>query len=230
MRRRLVAAVLAATTAAAPAFAILKEERRLAECREVLLEVMGMPESIPRDLLDKAECVVVIPGVKKAALGVGGRLGRGAIVCRTDEFHGRWGAPLMVHLGGASIGFQIGGQSGDYVFLIMNPRGIDHLLNSKVTLGADATVAAGPKGRSAEAATDAQMHAEILTYSRTRGLFAGVSLEGAVLKQDKDANEEVYGVRVEPRDVLLREAYPVPEVGKDLVRSLEDLSPRNNSK
>jgi lipid-binding SYLF domain-containing protein len=208
----------------------VREAKRLEACHRVLLEVMGIPESVPRDLLDKAECVAVVPGVKKAAFGVGGRFGKGAIVCRADAGRGRWGAPLMVQLGGGSFGFQIGGQSADFVFLVMNPRGIDHLLSSKFTLGADATVAAGPKGRTAEAATDLQMHAEILTYSRTRGLFAGVSLEGAVLKQDKDANVELYGERVEPREVLLTGQHPIPRTARSLVGLLEDLSPRNASK
>ncbi len=226
---RAALAALLAFALAPPLRADVKERKRLEACQRVLLEVLGMPEAIPRDLLDKAECVAVIPGVKKAAFGIGGRWGKGAISCRTDDGRGRWGAPLMISLGGASLGFQIGGQSADYVFLIMNPRGIDHLLESKVTLGADATVAAGPKGRTAEAATDVQLHAEILTYSRTKGLFAGVSLEGAVLTQDKDADEEIYGESVAPRQLLLEHDYVIPPAARDLVRALEDASPRNSS-
>jgi lipid-binding SYLF domain-containing protein len=147
------------------------------------------------------------------------------VTCRKDEGRGPWGAPAMIEMGGPSIGLQIGGQSADYVFLIMNPRGIDHLLRSKFTLGVDASVAAGPKGRSAEAATDLQLHAEILTYSRSRGLFAGVSLEGAVVKQDRNANEQVYGEPVEARDLLLRADRRVPAAARELVDALRELSP-----
>jgi lipid-binding SYLF domain-containing protein len=206
-----------------------KETRRLDACRDVIEEVAGMPEGIPRDLLDKAECVGVIPSAKKFALGLGGRYGKGAVACRTDGGHGPWGPPLMIGIGGGSFGLQIGGQAADYVFLIMNPRGIDHLLKSRFTLGADAAVAAGPKGRTAEAATDALMHAEILAYSRARGLFAGISLEGAVISQDKDANRGVYGEQVTPRDLLLKPGQPIPAAGKAFVAALNRLSPRNTS-
>ena len=160
-----------------PAFAQVKETERLDSCQEVLNELMGIPEGIPQNLLDKAECVAVIPSVKKFALTVGARFGKGAVVCRTDSGHGAWGPPLMISIGGGSFGAQIGGQAADYIFLIMNPKGIDHLLKDQFTLGADASVAAGPKGRATEAGTDIAMQAEILTYSRTRGLFAGISLE-----------------------------------------------------
>jgi lipid-binding SYLF domain-containing protein len=223
-------AALAALFAAAPAPAQVKETRRLESCVEVLREVMNVPEDFPRDLLDKAECVAVIPGVKKAALGVGGRFGKGAAVCRTERGFGPWGPPLMISIGGGSIGFQIGGQSADLVFLVVNPKGIDHLLKSQFTLGADAAVAAGPKGRNAEAATDLLMRAEILTYSRSRGLFAGISLEGAVVKQDKSANQALYGERVQPRDLLLKPGQKIPAAGKALVDTLRELSPRNLSK
>ena len=176
-----------------------KEPKRLAECTTVMEEVLGIPENVPRDLLDKAYCVGVIPSVKKVALGVGGRYGKGAIVCRTDEGRGPWGAPLMVTIGGGSFGLQIGGQAADLVLLIMNSKGVNSLLKSQFTLGADAAVAAGPKGRTSEAATDIQMRAEILSYSRTRGVFAGLSIEGAVLTQDEDANERLYGEPVSPK-------------------------------
>jgi lipid-binding SYLF domain-containing protein len=205
-----------------------REAERLESCRVVLREVMGVPEGVPRDLLEKAECVAVVPGVKKLALGVGGRYGKGAVVCRTDGGLGPWGPPFMIQLGGPSVGFQIGGQSADYVFLIMNPRGIDYLLRSQFTLGADVSVAAGPKGRSLEAGTDLQMHAEILTYSRSRGLFAGVSLEGAVVRQDRKANQAVYGKRINPRDLLLKPGQAIPAAGKGLVKALQDLSPRGD--
>ena len=186
---------------------------------------MDVPEGIPRDLLDKSYCVIVIPSVKKAALGVGGRFGKGAASCRTDDGRGAWGAPLMVSIGGGSFGLQIGGQSTDYVFLVMNAKGIDHLLKSKFTLGADCSVAVGPKGRSMEAATDAQMRAEILTYSRSRGVFAGLSLEGAVLKQDKDANVDVYGSDAPPKELLLNPAHKIPPEGRPFVDALRNTSP-----
>lgn len=212
-----------------PALAQVKETRRLEVCRDVLQEVMNVPEGVPRDLLHKAECVAVIPNVVKLALGVGGRVGKGAVVCRTDHGKGPWGAPLMVSIKGGSFGLQIGGQAADFVFLIMNPKGIDKLLESKFTLGADASVAVGPKGRNAEAATDIQMRAEILTYSRSRGVFAGLSLEGAALHQDKDANRRLYGEEVSPREVLLQRDQPMPAAGKPLVDLLRELSPKNLS-
>jgi lipid-binding SYLF domain-containing protein len=210
----------------AVATAQVRETQRLSACRVVLEEVAGMPEGIPRDLLNKAECVAVVPGVKKLALGVGGRYGKGAVTCRKDGGRGPWGPPAMIEMGGPSVGMQIGGQSADYVFLIMNPKGIDHLLRSRFTLGADASVAAGPKGRSAEAATDLHLKAEILTYSRARGLFAGVSLEGAVVKQDRRANAQVYGEAVEARDLLLRADRRVPAAARELVDLLRELSPQ----
>jgi lipid-binding SYLF domain-containing protein len=220
--------VLALAVAQAPAFADLdaKEVRRLEAAGEVVRAMVDVEEDIPRDLLDKAYCIVVIPSVKKAAFGIGARFGKGAAVCRTARGAGHWGAPLMMTIGGGSFGLQIGGQAVDYVFVIMNPRGIDKLLGSKFTLGADCSIAAGPKGRSLEAATDAQMHAEILTYSRGRGVFAGVSLEGAVLKQDKDGNFDLYGDGYGPKDVLLSQSKPVPDAAKPLVDALRAASPR----
>jgi SH3 domain-containing YSC84-like protein 1 len=204
----------------------VKETRRLEACSDVLEEAMGVKENIPADLLDKAICVAVIPGVKKAAIGVGGRFGYGAISCRTESTRGPWSAPLMISLKGGSLGFQIGGQESDLVLLFMNPKAIDYLLRNKFTLGADASIAAGPVGRNAEAATDAQMRAEILSYSRSRGLFAGISLEGAVLKQDQDANRHVYGERLDARNVLLRRGQRVPRAGEPFLQSLEKYSPR----
>jgi lipid-binding SYLF domain-containing protein len=211
--------------AAQPLAAQVKETNRLEACREVLREVMDMPEGIPRDLLAKAECVVVIPSTKKFALGFGGRFGKGAAVCRTGG-GGPWGPPLMVSIGGGSIGAQIGGEAVDLVFLVMNSKGMEHLLKSQFTLGADASVAAGPKGRNAEAATDLQLHAEILTYSRSRGLFAGLALDGAVLKQDQDANERVYGETVSPRELLFSPGQAIPPAGKGLVEALREISPK----
>jgi lipid-binding SYLF domain-containing protein len=228
MRRFVKTQALAALAAgaAAAASAQVRETQRLAACRAVLESVANMPEGIPRDLLNKAECVAVVPGVKKLALGVGGRYGKGAVVCRKDDGRGPWGPPAMIEMGGPSVGLQIGGQSADFVFLIMNPKGIDHLLRSKFTLGADASVAAGPKGRNAEAATDLRMQAEILSYSRSRGLFAGVSLEGAVVKQDRNANEQVYGEPVDARDLLLKADRRVPPAARELVDLLRELSPQ----
>jgi lipid-binding SYLF domain-containing protein len=220
---RLLAAVVVCTVAAAPAAALTKEEKRLLSCGEVLEELLAGKESIPRDLLDKAECVAVIPSVKKFALGLGGRWGKGAVVCRTTD---DWGPPLMLSLGGGSLGLQIGGQAADYVFLVMNPKGIDYLMRSQFTLGADAAVAAGPVGRTGEAATDLRMRAEILSYSRTRGLFAGISLEGAVVKQDKNANKKIYGEPVDPERLLKRAGYRVPGHARGFVELLRGVSPR----
>jgi len=223
LARRLLAVAVAWGMVTAPAFALTKEEKRLHSCHEVLAELLAGKESIPRDLLDKAECVAVIPSVKKFALGLGGRWGKGAVVCRTTD---EWGPPLMLSLGGGSVGFQIGGQAADYVLLVMNPKGMEYLLRSKFTLGADAAVAAGPVGRTGSAATDLRMHAEILSYSRTRGIFAGISLEGAVVKQDENANEKIYGERVDPQKLLLQAGYRVPVHARDLVDLLRGVSPR----
>jgi lipid-binding SYLF domain-containing protein len=225
MRKR--AALLVVTgLLAGPAVADLKEAKRLDACREVVHEVMGVKEQIPRDLLEKAECVAVLPGVKKAAIGVGGRFGYGAVSCRGEGGRGSWGAPLMISLKGGSVGFQIGGQEADLVLLIMNPKGIDYLLRNNFTLGADASIAAGPVGRTAEAATDAQMRAEILSYSRSRGIFAGISLEGAVLKPDEKANFGVYGEAVDARDLLTRGKYAPPKAARGFIAELDKLAPR----
>ena len=167
------------------------EQKRLKKCGEVLGEILDVPDSVPQELLDKAECVVIMPSVKKFAFGFGGSYGKGAMICRGGKnFTGAWGAPAMYRLEGASIGFQLGGSASDFLLLIMNTKGADSLLSSKVKLGADAMAAAGPKGRSGEVATDAYMNAEILTYSRSKGLFAGVSLKGSTLRQDNGATED----------------------------------------
>jgi len=178
-----------------------KQEDRIRESTDVMKEILNIPEGIPKDLLSKAECVVIVPSTKKAALGIGGEYGRGAIFCRIQD---TWSPPVMVSLTGGSFGFQLGGTSTDVVLLIMNKKGVDKLLESKVTLGGDASAAAGPKGRTASAETDAQMRAEILSYARSRGLFAGVALDGAVLKPSGDDNEDLYGHRIDPKQVLLR--------------------------
>src|SRR6266487_1148485 len=179
------------------------EQERLANGAEVMEEILKIPDGLPKELLNKAECVAVMPSVKKFAIGIGGSYGRGVLVCRTgNNFTGPWGAPAMYRLEGASIGFQLGGQATDFLLLVMNPKGAESLLRSKVKLGADAAVAAGPKGRAAMAATDAYMRAEILTYSRSRGLFAGVSLEGSTLRQDNGANEELYGRKITAQEIV----------------------------
>ncbi|HEX9722652.1 MAG TPA: lipid-binding SYLF domain-containing protein [Vicinamibacteria bacterium] len=207
-----------------------KFDERLRDCGTVLQEVLDMPESIPRDLLDKAECVLVMPSVKKFALGIGGSYGAGAMVCRSgDAFGGPWGPPALYRLDGANIGFQIGGQATDFIFLVMNDKGANALLSSKVKLGADASAAAGPKGRSTGAATDASMRAEILTYSRSQGLFAGVSLEGASLRPDNDANKDVYGREISARDIVLGSQVASPAAASKLVSKLQSASPKNLS-
>ena len=180
-----------------------KETDRLENAGMVMEEIMNIPDDIPQDLLDKAECVVVFPSVLKAAFIVGGSYGRGAMVCRSGEhFTGPWGAPSMMALEGGSFGFQLGGQATDFVLLIMNPRGATAILSSKVKLGADMAAAAGPKGRDASANTDATLRAEILSYSRSRGLFAGISLEGSTLRPDNEANEKLYGKKLTATEII----------------------------
>jgi SH3 domain-containing YSC84-like protein 1 len=226
-----LASILALTLLAGPVFANdAKEAERLSSATTVLKEILGMPESIPKDLLDRAECVIVIPSVKKVAVGVGGSYGRGAILCRGgDAFDGQWSPPAMFALEGGSIGFQLGGQATDYVLLVMNDAGANSVLGSKVKLGADASAAAGPKGRTTGAATDIVMRAEILTYSRARGLFAGVSLEGSTLRNDGDANENLYGKKLNAREIVRQGAVPVPAPAQALVDLLNQRSPNNRS-
>jgi lipid-binding SYLF domain-containing protein len=201
---RLIVGVLALVMVT-PLLAGEAEQERLDSSAEALEEILNIPDALPQELINKAECVAIMPSVKKFALGIGGSYGKGVLVCRSgSNFTGAWGAPAMYRLEGASIGFQLGGQAADYVLLIMNPKGVQSLLKSKVKLGADAAVAAGPKGRTAMAATDAYMRAEILTYSRSRGLFAGVSLEGSTLRQDNGANEKLYGQKdISAKDIIL---------------------------
>src|SRR6202162_330925 len=201
--------------AASALYAANKEQNRLENSGTVLREVMGVPDNIPQELLEKAECIIVFPSVMKAAFGVGGSYGRGAMVCRTGEhFRGPWGSPAMYALEGASVGFQLGGQATDLVLLVMNERGASSILSSKVKIGADASAAAGPQGPDATADTDATMRAEILSYSRTRGLFAGVSLEGSTLRPDDNATEDVYGRKLTAREIVLGGHVEVPESGR----------------
>lgn len=207
-----------------------KELDRLQNSATVLKEILGMPDNIPKDLLDRAECVIVFPSVKKFAVGVGGSYGRGVMSCRGGQtFDGPWGPPAMFALEGGSIGFQLGGQATDFVLLVMNDRGADSVLSSKIKLGADASAAAGPKGRTAGASTDLAMRAEILTYSRSRGLFAGVSLEGSTLRSDADANEAVYGRKLEPKDIIRGGTIAVPQGAGEMIALLNSRSPTNLS-
>jgi lipid-binding SYLF domain-containing protein len=215
---------------ASPAFSQNREKERLQECAAILKEMLNMPEDVPQDLLDRAECVVVIPSVMKLAVGIGGSYGRGAVVCRSGkDFNGPWSTPAMFALEGGSFGFQLGGEATDYLLLVMNPKGAESIMGSKVKLGADASAAAGPKGRTASAATDIVMKAEILSYSRSRGLFAGISLEGSTLRSDGDANKNLYGRELTARQIVRENAVRVSPDGKLLVNLLNKKSPKNIS-
>lgn len=214
-----------------PAFADNeKEEDRVKESGEVLKEILNIPDDIPQDLLDKAECIVVLPSVKKGAFGVGGSYGRGVMICRGGlHYTGPWGQPALYALEGVSIGFQLGGQATDFVLLVMNPKGAKSLLSSKVKLGADASAAAGPKGRTAEGATDVVMSAEILSYSRNKGLFAGISLEGSTLRSDGSANEKLYGTKVSAKDIIRGGKVKAPASATELIGLLNHKTPKNKS-
>jgi lipid-binding SYLF domain-containing protein len=204
-----------------------KDDDRLRNCGTVLKEILDVPDNIPQDLLDKADCVVVFPSVLKAAFIVGGSYGRGAMTCRQgDDFKGPWGAPTMMALEGGSFGFQIGGQATDFVLLVMNERGARGILASKVKLGGDASVAAGPVGRDASADTDATLRAEILSYSRARGLFAGVSLEGSTIRPDNGDNTRLYGRKVPAKEIVLSGKIAVPPAARQLISTLDARTPR----
>ncbi|PYX32064.1 MAG: hypothetical protein DMG77_04415 [Acidobacteria bacterium] len=230
MRR--ITAFLLPILLAAPALAANdeKEQERVKDAGEVLKEILNIPDDIPRDLLDKAECLVILPSVKKGAFGIGGSYGRGVMICRNGEHYtGKWGAPALYALEGISIGFQLGGQATDFVLLVMNPKGARSLLTSKVKLGADASAAAGPKGRTAEGATDVVMNAEILSYSRNKGLFAGVSLEGSTLRSDGSANEKLYGRKLTAKEIIRGGKVGIPASAHELVSLLDSKSPTNKS-
>ncbi len=223
---------VAACLLACPTFAAneTREQKRLEACGQVFKEIMDIPDGIPKDLLNKAECVIVIPSVLKFAIGVGGDFGRGAITCRTGEhFTGRWSSPAMFALEGANIGFQLGGQATDFVLLVMNPKGANSILSSKVKLGADAAAAAGPKGRTAQADTDIVMRAEVLSYSRSRGLFAGISLEGSTLRSDGSANKKLYGREISAKEIVRQGKAAMPASGRTLISLLDKQSPKNQS-
>jgi len=231
--KRMISSLMALALVALPLLAARdnrKETDRLENCGTVIKEVMDIPDNIPQDLIDKAECIIVYPSVLKAAFIVGGSYGRGAMVCRSGEhFTGPWSAPTMMALEGGSVGFQLGGQATDFVLLVMNPRGARSILSSKVKLGADASAAAGPKGRTANASTDATLRAEVLSYSRNRGLFAGLSLEGSTVRPDNDANERIYGKKVEAESIVFKGAVAVPPAAQKMIAYLNQKSPKNTS-
>src|SRR6266481_785864 len=207
-----------------------KEEDRVKDAGKVMTEILNVPDDVPQDLLDKAECVVVFPSVLKAAFIIGGSYGRGVMTCRTgSNFNGPWGAPSMMALEGGSFGLQIGGEATDFVLLVMNDRGANGILSSKVKLGGDASVAAGPVGRSASAETDASLRAEVLSYSRARGLFAGISLEGSTIRPDNDANERIYGQKMSARDIVLRHETSPPPAAAQLLSTLNARTPQHRN-
>ena len=216
---------------ALPTYAQEKEEGRVENAGTVMKEILNAPDSIPQDVLDKADCVVVLPSVKKFAIGIGGSYGRGVMTCRGGkDFRGKWGAPTMMALEGGSVGLQLGGEATDFVLLLMTASSASSILTSKVKLGGDASAAAGPVGRSASAETDAAMKAEILSYSRARGAFAGVSLEGSTLRPDNDANKDLYGKKIEAKAIVLDGAVPAPASASTLISTLDKASPVNKSK
>jgi lipid-binding SYLF domain-containing protein len=234
MRSKLCIALLALSFVA-PLFAEdqekkeAKEDQRISESAAVLKEIIGVPEGIPKDLLNKAVCVVVYPSVKKAAFIVGGSYGRGVITCRTGkEFNGgRWSAPAMFALEGGSFGFQIGAQATDFVLLIMNESGANSVMSSKVKIGADASAAAGPVGRNATAETDVVLKAEILSYSRAKGLFAGISLEGSTLRSDDGGNKLIYGRDITAKEIVREGKVRPPAAAQRLLAILQKNSPRH---
>jgi SH3 domain-containing YSC84-like protein 1 len=226
----MVLVVLAICSSSASAADQEKDDNRLENSGTVLKEILDVPDDVPQDLLDKADCVVVFPSVLKAAFIVGGSYGRGAMSCRKGQnFSGPWGAPTMMALEGGSFGFQIGGEATDFVLLVMNERGASGILTSKVKLGADASVAAGPVGRTASAETDATLRADILSYSRARGAFAGIALEGSTIRPDNGANKQIYGREVAARDIVLSGHVAIPPAAKRMVSTLDSRTPKHKS-
>ena len=213
-----------------PTFAQDKEVDRVTNAGTVMKEILAAPDSIPQSVLDKADCVVILPSVLKFAFIFGGSYGRGVMTCRGGKtFHGHWGAPTMIALGGGSAGLQLGGNATDFVLLLMSPRSATSILSSKVKLGGDAAAAAGPVGRTASAETDVTLRAEILSYSRARGLFAGISLTGSTLRPDNGANKNLYGKEVSAKSIVFNQAMPVPDSAKGLLATLQKASPVNKS-
>jgi SH3 domain-containing YSC84-like protein 1 len=228
--RSIVLMVLPLFAAMASASDRTKDDERLRNSGTVLKEILDVPDDIPQALLDKADCVVVFPSVLKAAFIVGGSYGRGAMTCRKGEdFRGSWGAPTMMALEGGSFGFQIGGEATDFVLLVMNERGAKGILASKVKLGGDASVAAGPVGRDASADTDATLRAEILSYSRARGVFVGVSLEGSTIRPDNGDNRRVYGKEIPAKDIVLSGRIAVPPAAEQLISTLDAKTPKRRA-
>ena len=216
---------------AVPVYGQEKEQDRVENAGKVMQEILNAPDSIPQSVLDKADCVVVLPSVVKAAFIVGASYGRGVMTCRHGkDFQGKWGAPTMMALEGGSAGLQIGGQATDYVLLLMNSRSATAILSSKVKLGGDASAAAGPVGRTASAETDVTMRSEILSYSRARGAFAGVSLAGSTLRPDNGANENLYGKKIDAKEIVLKGAVKAPPSASTLISTLDKASPVNKSK
>src|SRR5678815_480112 len=208
-----------------------KEEDRVEKAGTVISEIMNIPDNVPQDVIDKADCVVVLPSVLKFAFGIGGSYGRGVMTCRGGKtFHGPWSAPTMMALEGGSFGLQLGGQATDFVLLLMSPKSASNILSSKVKLGGDVSAAAGPVGRNASAETDASLRAEILSYSRARGLFAGISLAGSTLRPDNDANKKLYGKEVSAKDIVFNKAVGAPKSAGVLLATLRKRSPRNLAK
>ena len=214
-----------------PFFAQNKEADRVENAGKVMKEILNAPDGIPQSVLDKADCVVILPSVLKFAIGIGGSYGRGAMTCRGGaKFHGPWGAPTMMALEGGSAGLQLGGNATDFILLLMSPRSAQSILKSKVKIGGDASAAAGPVGRTASAETDVTLRAEILSYSRARGLFAGISLAGSTLRPDNGANKNLYGKEISASDIVFKKAVPVPDSAKQLLSTLQKASPVNKSK
>jgi len=231
MKSSWVGASLLVAVISLPAFGQKKEQDRVANAGKVMQEITNIPDDIPQDVLDKADCVVVLPSVVKFAVGIGGSYGRGVMTCRGGkDFQGPWGAPAMMALEGGSFGLQLGGQATDFVLLLMSPRSAENILVSKVKLGGDASAAAGPVGRTASAETDVTLRAEILSYSRSRGLFAGISLAGSTLRPDNDANKSLYGKDVSAKDIVFNRAVEAPASAELLLATLNKKSPKNKSK
>ena len=229
--KKFVAGLSLMALLALPAFGQDKEEDRVKNAGTVISEIMNIPDNVPQSVIDKADCVVVLPSVLKLAFGIGGSYGRGVMTCRSGStFHGPWSAPTMMALEGGSFGLQLGGQATDFVLLLMSPRSASSILESKVKLGGDVSAAAGPVGRNASAETDVTMRAEILSYSRARGLFAGIALDGSTLRPDNDANKKLYGKEVSAKNIVFNKAVPAPESAALLLSTLTKRSPKNLSK
>jgi SH3 domain-containing YSC84-like protein 1 len=229
--KKIISGVAVLALLALPVVGQDKEEDRVEKAGTLISEIMNIPDNVPQDVIDKADCVVVLPSVLKFAIGIGGSYGRGVMTCRGGKtFHGPWSAPTMMALEGGSFGLQLGGQATDFVLLLMSPKSAGSILESKVKLGGDVSAAAGPVGRNASAETDVSMRAEILSYSRARGLFAGISLSGSTLRPDNDANKKLYGKEVSAKAIVFNRAVPAPKSARLLLATLTKRSPKNLSK